>query len=136
MVPDAHVKGAHVGTEKEQLAALLTEMLSDLRMTGAQIAEKLGVDRSTISRWASGARQPNAAFVRQLDSALEEYLNELIDKFAGWQGRLGDIHIELLEEEWPEDTPFNKEALISHIEERDKGLETEKKKHRSRAKKK
>ena len=86
-------------SNSDEVTALLTEVLEEFRMSGAQLAEKLGVHRSTVSRWATGARQPNAYFVRCLRDALHEYSQDFADRIESWESRLRQSHLRLLEKE-------------------------------------
>lgn len=122
-------------SEREELTGVVREIVEELRMSGSRLADKLGVHRSTVSRWASGTRQPSAEFVLDLIQALHDYNQELSQKMSSWEYKLHDLHLRLLQAEWPEDRPFTKDHVLDYIAEREEEREAKRKDAKKRNKK-
>jgi len=52
------------------IGARIREAREDLGMTGSALAEKIGSDAATISRWEHDRREPDAGHLRALCDAL------------------------------------------------------------------
>lgn len=98
-----------------EFAQLLTQILLELRMSGSRVADNLGVHRATVSRWASGKREPDADSVLDLSFALRDYFNHFAENHERWQSHLFEIHSRMRTEEWKEDRPLTREALVDLI---------------------
>ena len=60
---------------------LFTEVMDDLPMPQAELAERLGVDQSTVGRWAKGRSAPNTETMQKAIEEVRSYL-ESLDKRA------------------------------------------------------
>lgn len=48
-----------------------------------------------------------------------------------WESELHDLHFRLIQAEWPEDRPFNKDQMLAYIAERDEDREAKSKEAQS-----
>ena len=76
----------------------MASVLGNLRrsagfMTQGDLAEKIGVERVTISRWESGRREPRLAMITRLSKTLNVTERELIAAIsASKPAHNGDCH--------------------------------------------
>ena len=54
------------------LASTITELRSRLGLSQLDLADRFGVDRSTLSRWETGVTEPRGAARKLLDAMLAE----------------------------------------------------------------
>lgn len=63
---------------QEQIGKFIAETRKDKGLTQAQLAEKLGINNKTVSRWETGKNMPDWAILEDLTAALGITVNELI----------------------------------------------------------
>lgn len=56
----------------------LKVVLAEKKITNRQLAEKLGKDEATISKWCTNNLQPNLEMLIKIDQVLEVEVQELI----------------------------------------------------------
>lgn len=79
------------------LARWLEDALSGRSLTCSQLASRLGLNVSTVSRWLAGASRPSPGSLRALNDAFDEDI-AILYRLAGYQG--DDSHpLQLSEEE-------------------------------------
>lgn len=77
-------------TASESFAAWLREGLSARSIDHQQLARRLGLNRSSVSRWLSGRSRPSPANLRLLAETLDERL-EVLYRLAGYPADLGEL---------------------------------------------
>jgi len=60
----------------------LKQVLKDYGISQYQLAQTMGIDRSTVSRWVSEERDPLAEAVYEIREALKQLNPEAADKFV------------------------------------------------------
>lgn len=68
-------------TEGEKLAALLRSVRSESGLTQAQVAERLDLPQSFISKYESGERRLDLVELRQICKALGISLSDFVRRF-------------------------------------------------------
>jgi DNA-binding XRE family transcriptional regulator len=68
-------------TESEKLAALLRSVRSESGLTQAQVAERLEVPQSFVSKYESGERRLDLVELRQICKALGISLGDFVRRF-------------------------------------------------------
>jgi transcriptional regulator with XRE-family HTH domain len=68
-------------TESEKLAALLRSVRSESGLTQAQVAERLELPQSFVSKYESGERRVDLVELRQICKALGISLGDFIRRF-------------------------------------------------------
>ena len=68
-------------TESEKLAALLRSVRSEFRLTQAEVAERLEVPQSFVSKYESGERRLDLVELRQICKALGISLGDFVHRF-------------------------------------------------------
>ena len=73
--------------------AALTHLMVEKRLSQAQLASKIGVSRSCISRIMSGKRTPSSQVMAGLKKAFPEYSLDYyfaVERSKNYQGKMGD----------------------------------------------
>ncbi|HWO72103.1 MAG TPA: helix-turn-helix transcriptional regulator [Dehalococcoidia bacterium] len=77
-------------TSSEAFAAWLRARLSALSLEPNELARRLRLNRSSVSRWLLGRSRPSPANLRMLAEALDEPLAVLY-RLAGYPADLGEL---------------------------------------------
>ena len=64
--------------DQKKIGKFISEKRKDLKLTQAQLAEKLGVTDKTVSRWENGNYMPDLSLLQQLSKELNVSINELL----------------------------------------------------------
>ncbi len=67
---------------QEKIGNFIAAMRKEKGLTQAQLAEKLGVNNKTVSRWETGKNMPDYAILEDLTYELGITVNELIHCLA------------------------------------------------------
>ena len=68
--------------EYQQLCALLRQIRQDAGLTQVQVAERLNMPQSFVSKYESGERRLDVIELRHVASALDETLDHVIQLLA------------------------------------------------------
>ena len=63
---------------QKKIGKFISEKRKELKLTQAQLAEKLGVTDKTVSRWENGNYMPDLSLLQQLSKELNVSINELL----------------------------------------------------------
>ena len=75
--------------EGDAMRQVVRELLSDLPLSQQELAAEIGVDASTVSRWAAGRTVPSVSELRAVHQVLESRLARLRARVE-WGGQLLD----------------------------------------------
>ena len=64
--------------DQKKIGKFISEKRKELKLTQAQLAEKLGVTDKTVSRWENGNYMPDLSLLQQLSKELNVSINELL----------------------------------------------------------
>lgn len=64
--------------DQKKIGKFISEKRKELKLTQAQLAEKLGVTDKTVSRWENGNYMPDLSLLQQLSKELNVNINELL----------------------------------------------------------
>jgi len=70
----------------KELGTVIKDFFSDLPMTQADLATKLRVDQTAISRWASGKTKPTLDEFKRAVQAVNERITELTERVTKSNG--------------------------------------------------
>ena len=67
-----------INMDQKKIGKFISEKRKELKLTQAQLAEKLGVTDKTVSRWENGNYMPDLSLLQQLSKELNVSINELL----------------------------------------------------------
>lgn len=70
---------AHIGLKVEVSLMNIAQLRKDAKMKQADLAEAMGVDRSTIAKWESGISSPKSAVLPKLANVLGCNIEKLFE---------------------------------------------------------
>jgi transcriptional regulator with XRE-family HTH domain len=92
-VGSRHVRTLEDGlmaTEKAGFGEWLAAIMKEKRLTRAEVAEAVGVDPTTVSRWITKNHQPQYAVTEPLAAVLGRPHSEVLDK-TGYGAQAGSV---------------------------------------------
>ena len=66
--------------DQKKIGKFISEKRKELKLTQAQLAEKLGVTDKTVSRWENGNYMPDLSLLQQLSKELNVSINKNLRK--------------------------------------------------------